>query len=283
MTNRISGTIAFIGGGNMAGAIIQGLVNTQSAQKEQITIAVNSEQSQQAWQEQGYEHVYVQPDSELSSADIWVLAVKPQVMHDVVQQYRGQLRDNTLVISVAAGINCDSLAQWLGSSQVPYQRLIRAMPNTPSLIGQGVVGIYGAQEVDAQDMARAQALFAPCGKVFQLAHENMIDAITGVSGSGPAYVFLFIESLIEGAQALGFDKQQATEIAMATVSGATALAQQSDQDAAQLRKNVTSKGGTTAAALAVFEEQGFKHIVAQAMQAASKRGSELAKELAKPH
>ena len=272
--------VAFIGGGNMAQALGKGMLGQQCSAQQMLVIDP-SESAQAAWQSFGVS-TQAQPDGALSACNIWFLAVKPQLLADVVAQCRPYLQANTLVISVAAGIRALDLSHWLGSAQQPFTRLIRCMPNTPAFVRQGVTGMLALSGVQAEERARAQQLLESVGAVVWVDHEQALDAVTALSGSGPAYVFLFLESLIAGGVALGLTEAQAQQLALQTVSGAAALAQQATEPIAQLRKNVTSEGGTTAAALAVFEQHDFRHLVAQALAAAAQRADELATEFAQP-
>lgn len=272
-------TISFIGGGNMASALAAGLIGKRCSAHDVHIIDPNDD-TLRRWQELGTTVAKV-PDAVLSSRRVWIFAVKPQVMKEVVALCRPYLQPDTLVISIAAGIESASIAQWLGSAQQPWNRLIRCMPNTPALIGAGVTGVMALQEVSQDDKTIAQQLLRTVGEVVWVDTDQEIDAVTALSGSGPAYVFLFIEALIEGGKKLGLTGQQARTLALATLNGATQLAALSHETPAVLRERVTSKGGTTAAALAVFEQAGFSDVVLQAMQAANHRAAELSVEFAK--
>jgi pyrroline-5-carboxylate reductase len=202
-------------------------------------------------------------------------------MREVVLQCRPWLQPNTLVISIAAGISIESLGKWLGDETKPYGYIVRCMPNTPALVGAGVTGMSAPSTTTAADRARATALLSTVGEVVWVDSDRAIDAVTALSGSGPAYVFLFIESLIQGGLALGLSEQQSRDLALSTLAGATKLAQQSPESPSVLRERVTSKGGTTAAALDVFAQQGFSTTVGQAMAAADRRAAELSLEFGK--
>jgi len=185
-----------------------------------------------------------------------------------------------LVISIAAGIESSTLAEWLGTD-TPWTKLVRCMPNTPALIGAGASGLLALDGVSEADKAVAQLLFKSVGEYVWVESDKQLDAVTAVSGSGPAYVFLFLESMIKGGLELGLTAEHARKLALATLHGATELAALSPETPATLRERVTSKGGTTAAALAVFESQGFEHTVRAAMRAAYDRAGELATDFAK--
>lgn len=271
--------LAFIGGGNMASALASGLIGKRCGAGDVHIIDVNESILGQ-WREKGTS-VALAPDSLLSEQRIWVFAVKPQVMRETVAACKPFLRPDTLVISIAAGISSQTLADWLGEPGKPWTRLVRCMPNTPALIGAGAAGLLALPGVTEQDKAQAQLLFRAVGQVAWVDSDEQIDAVTALSGSGPAYVFLFIEALIEGAVKLGLSAEQARTLALATLNGATQLAALSPETPATLRERVTSKGGTTAAALGVFEQRDFSAMVQQAMQAAFDRAAELSQEFSK--
>lgn len=263
----------------MASALAAGLIGKRCAAHDVHVIDVN-EPTLTRWREQGATAALA-PDATLSSRRVWIFAVKPQVMKEVVALCRPYLQPDTLVISIAAGIPSAALAQWLGTAQAPWQRLIRCMPNTPALIGAGAAGVMALDGVSQDDKTVAQQLLRAVGEVVWVDSDEQLDAVTALSGSGPAYVFLFIEALIDGAKKLGLTDDQSRTLALATLNGATQLAALSPETPATLRERVTSKGGTTAAALAVFEERQFVSIVQQAMQAAYDRAAELALESVK--
>lgn len=266
--------IAFIGGGNMASAISAGLIGKRCAAQDVLVIDPN-ETVRERWQQQGTLTAATVNDS-LTQQRIWVFAVKPQQMKAVVQQCAPFIQPDTLVISVAAGIAAQDIGQWLGQDGTPHNRVIRCMPNTPAFIGCGATGLMALEEVAPADKAIAEMLFKTVGEYVWVEDDQAIDAVTALSGSGPAYVFLFLEALIQGGIAQGLSSTQARKLALATVSGATELAALSPLPLSELRANVTSEGGTTAAALTVFEQQHFSAIVHQAMAAAKQRAAELA-------
>lgn len=272
--------IAFIGGGNMAAAIIDGMLEQGSCSVDKLLISVNSESSLQKWQSKGVSNVQIGPSAAFAEADVWVLAVKPQMMQAVLQAYQGYFTADKLVISVAAGLTVDSLSYFLSGSSGDNLKIIRTMPNTPSLIGEGVIGAFCSVSVTEQDREQFSSIFKACGRLDFFEQESMLDAVTGLSGSGVAYVYLFAEALVEGAEALGYDPIMARKHAVQTLKGATLMMEQSTDDLASLRQSVTSKKGTTEQALAVFQARGLKEIVAAAMLAAHDRAQELAAELA---
>lgn len=268
--------LAFIGGGNMASALSAGLIGRRCAASDVLVIDPNLE-VRQKWVEQGVQ-VSESITEQLAAQRIWLFAVKPQQMKQVVQQCQPYIRPDTLIISVAAGISAEQIALWLGEPKKPYNRVIRCMPNTPAFIGCGATGLMALDAVDDGDKQIAEMLFKTVGEFVWVENDQAIDAVTALSGSGPAYVFLFLEALIRGGIEQGLSAEQARKLAFATLSGATQLAALSPLPLEQLRANVTSEGGTTAAALAVFDQQHFTTIVQQAMQAANDRAAELAKE-----
>lgn len=271
-------TLAFIGGGNMANALASGLIGKRCA-ADKVHVVDPHEAGLHSWRERGCS-TSARADASLARQRVWVLAVKPQQMKEVVMQCRPYLQPDTLVISIAAGITSETLGRWLGSTEQPWVRLVRCMPNTPALIGAGATGLLAGAGVDAQDKAVTELLFKAVGQFSWFDSDDQLDAVTALSGSGPAYVFLFLEALIEGGTQLGLSPEQARKLALATLSGATELAALSPDSPATLRERVTSKGGTTTAALQVFEQQGWTGTVCTAMQAAYVRAGQLAAESA---
>lgn len=269
-------SIAVIGGGNMANALVSGWLN-QGCPASQILIIELSESLRAQWQARGV-NVAAAPDSLLSTYAVWIYAVKPQQMREVVLSTRPFIGSDTLVISIAAGISIDSLSKWLGSASEGYSHVVRCMPNTPALVAAGVTGMAAPASLSTSERHLATSLLSAVGQAVWVDSDQSIDAVTALSGSGPAYVFLFLESLIEGAVELGLSAEQARKLALATLAGSTELATASVDSPSVLRERVTSKGGTTAAALDVFRNNNFTSIVKQAMRAADVRAAELSKE-----
>ena len=269
-------SVAFVGGGNMANALVSGLLG-QGCPASQLHVLEVAEALREQWRGRGIS-VASAPDASLSAQQVWIFAVKPQQMREVVLQSKPWLKPNTLIISIAAGISLKSLSSWLGSPEQPYQYVVRCMPNTPALVRAGVTGMVAVEGLAQSAKDIATDLLSAVGQVVWVDNDQAIDAVTALSGSGPAYVFLFLESLMAGAQALGLSAEQSRTLALATLAGSTQLAAESTETPAVLRERVTSKGGTTAAALDVFAEQHFSMIVAQAMAAADARAAELSKE-----
>ena len=212
----------------------------------------------------------------LTGADLVVFAVKPQQMQNAARAVAPHLdrAPGIVVLSIAAGIRIADLARWLGG----HRRLVRAMPNTPALVGKGISGACAAAGVDAAACARCASVLEAGGDVVWLAEESMLDAVTGVSGSGPAYVFYFLEALEQAARELGFSAADARRLAYATFDGAIALAKANADDPAMLRAQVTSKGGTTERAIAAMEAGGVKDEIVAAVKAAAQRARELGDE-----
>ncbi|BAK78740.1 pyrroline-5-carboxylate reductase [Pseudogulbenkiania sp. NH8B] len=258
--------ITFIGGGNMASAIISGLAK-QGGHRISV-VEPSADKRNQLEQAYGVTALE-QPPQHLSADDVVVLAVKPQQLKDVCLALAPVL-GNALVVSIAAGVGIAALARWLGSG-----RIVRVMPNTPAMVGKGVSGLFAPLGLAEGDRNNAAAIMAAVGKVFWLENESGIDDITAVSGSGPAYVFYFIESMIAAARELGFDDATARQLVLGTFDGAVELAKQSDLDVATLRANVTSKGGTTERAVARFEADGIKAAIQAGMQDCRARSVEL--------
>lgn len=269
-------SVAFIGGGNMANALVSGLLG-QGCPASQLHVLEVAEVLREQWRARGIS-VASAPDASLSTQQVWIFAVKPQQMREVVLQCKSWLKPNTLIISIAAGISLNALSSWLGSPEQPYQHVVRCMPNTPALVRAGVTGMVAVEGLAQSAKDIATDLLSAVGQVVWVDNDQAIDAVTALSGSGPAYVFLFLESLMAGAQALGLSSEQSRTLALATLAGSTQLAAESPETPAVLRERVTSKGGTTAAALDVFAEKHFSTIVAQAMAAADARAAELSKE-----
>lgn len=269
-------TIAFIGGGNMATALGSGLIGKRCGAHDVHVIDINPA-ALESWAQQGCTTATT-PDARLASRRIWLLAVKPQFMKETVAGLRPYLQTDTLVVSIAAGISAETLGRWLGTPEQPFTRVVRSMPNTPALIAAGATGLMAGEGVLEEERAQVQLLFKAVGEVVWVKDDQAIDVVTSLSGSGPAYVFLFLEAMISAAVEQGMEPSQARRLALATVTGATQLAGLSHEDLSTLRERVTSQGGTTAAALEVFEKQDFVGTVRRAMQAAADRAATLAQE-----
>lgn len=278
MTSLLNLKIVFIGGGNMASALIGGLIK-KGAQASNISVADPFEPTRKTLETtfKVSTSASIQNISEkIEKSDILVLAVKPQQFKEAAAELAlvfEKSNNKPLCLSVAAGIRTEDMARWLN-----HDRLIRAMPNTPALIGQGMTGLFASKASTQQDQSYAESICQAVGKITWVTEEKQIDDITAVSGSGPAYVFSFIEALEKAAVAQGLTKEQAHLLATQTVLGAATLAAQSSESAQTLREKVTSKGGTTYAALQVLDQKNWSDIIAQAVAAASARGAEMGKE-----
>ena len=265
--------ILFLGGGNMANALIGGILKQGFAPGDIDVIDPGAEPRAKLTAAYAV-NCHESAKSVASGFDIVVLAVKPQQMKAAVAPLAGKL-GSALVISIAAGLDMAALSRWLGG----HRQIVRCMPNTPALIGAGITGLCALPEVSADQRASADRVLKAVGTTVWIDDEAKIDGVTAISGSGPAYVFLFIEALQQAAAELGFTPEQGRQLAIETVQGAAALAAQSDEPAATLRERVTSKGGTTAAALQVMAERGVKDGIVAGCHAAAARGAELGKIL----
>ena len=263
--------IAFIGGGNMASAIIGGLIR-QGLPATQIEVVEPYAPTREALQHQ--HGITAQPAASeaLGRAGIVVWAVKPQTFKDAAAQAR-PFTTGALHLSVAAGIRSDSMAQWLGS-----ERIVRTMPNTPALVGKGMSALYARAAVTAAERQSIETIMASTGETLWVEHEKQLDAVTALSGSGPAYVFYFLEAMTRAGAGMGLSSEQAYRLAVATFAGAAELARQSSESAAVLRERVTSKGGTTYAALQSLQADGVGPAFERALQAAEHRAQELGDE-----
>ncbi|QID16888.1 pyrroline-5-carboxylate reductase [Nitrogeniibacter mangrovi] len=265
--------IGFIGGGNMARALIGGMCAKGFAAADILVVEPRAE-GQAALAADFGVHTRGAVDEALLGCDIIVLAVKPQQMRAAVAPLAGRL-ERQVVVSIAAGLRAADIGRWLGG----YTRLVRCMPNTPALIGAGMTGLYADPVVSAAEREQVEAILTAVGRAVWIDDEAGMDAVTAISGSGPAYVFHFIEALEAAGRALGFDEATARTLAIGTVEGAARLAAQSDEAPAVLRERVTSKGGTTAAALAALAADDFAGIIARAVEAARARGQAMGDEL----
>ena len=267
--------IAFLGGGNMATALIGGLI-AKGTDPRSITVVEVSPAARERLGERYPVHIAPAPDTESQRCDVLVVAVKPQDAKAAVKSFSGSVQGK-LVISIAAGVTLESLSRWLGG----HRKLVRCMPNTPALIGAGIAGLYALPEVSAKEKTAAESILAAVGEVVWVGEERLLDPVTAVSASGPAYVFWFIEQLAASAEKLGLPAEVSRKLALHTVLGAAKLAASSSEPPATLRRNVTSKGGTTEAALQVFDEEKLAERFMRAVEAASRRATELGREQGK--
>lgn len=267
--------ITFLGGGNMASALIGGLLNNGFPAKDIAVIEIGAE-NRVRLERNLRVRCYASPETEALQCDALLLAVKPQQMREACTSLQKLIKEQ-LVISIAAGLRLKDLSRWLGG----YDRLIRTMPNTPALISSGVTGMFAMPTVTEAERLGAERVMQAVGSTLWVEHEAQIDALTAISGSGPAYVFLFIEALQQAATELGFSSRHARQLAIETTLGAARLAAQSEEAAGVLRERVTSKGGTTEAALRTMAEHGLKEAIIAGAMAANARGSELGELLGK--
>lgn len=265
--------LAVIGGGNMASAIIAGLAKLPGCPR--ITVSEPDAAKRAAFAAQG--HTAVASNAEaIAAAEVVLLAIKPQMATAVLGELARTWTAKHLLVSILAGTPTKRLEAGLAVGGSPAPRVVRAMPNTPLAIGLGMVGICPGLNAGPADLVVAEALFAPCAKVLRC-DESRMDAITAVSGSGPAYFFRFAEALLHGAMQLGFSRDEAVLLIGTTGAGSWQYLLQSGFEAARLREQVTSPGGTTAAALEVVNRAGFDALWAEALAAAERRGQELAR------
>ena len=264
-------SIAFIGGGNMARSLIGGLV-ARGHDPRTIHVAEPVQTLREALAADFGVLVFEDGARAVADAGTWVLATKPQVLRAVCESLVTQAQaSRPLVVSIAAGITAAQLERWLGGDIA----VARTMPNTPALLGAGVTGLFASDRVDAAGRDFAESLLSAAGKTVWIEDESQMDAVTAVSGSGPAYVFLLAEAMVDAGIAEGLPAEAARALALQTVLGAARMLTESDVDAAELRRRVTSPNGTTQAAIEAFEAGGLRALVADAIHAARVRGAEL--------
>jgi len=267
--------ITFIGGGNMARAIIGGLRNKGFASGKMRVVEAQPETREKLQTDYGIRG-FASPEQAVPLGDVLIMAVKPQQMRVAARQV-APILSGQLVVSIAAGIRVADLSRWLGG----HPLLVRCMPNTPALIGAGITAAYAAPEVSKEQRTSATQVMEAVGKVLWVDDEALLDPVTAVSGSGPAYVFYFIEAMQKAATALGLTPQQANALSLETFLGAARLAAESTEPVSVLRERVTSKGGTTEAALASMTTDRVTEAIARAIREASDRGRQLGNELGK--
>jgi pyrroline-5-carboxylate reductase len=264
-------SIVFIGGGNMASAIIGGLLKAGRAADSLLVVDPGEAQRDKLHADFGV-RALAAADASLAAAALVVWAVKPQYFQAAAAPC-APFVSKALQLSVMAGIPSGAIARASGSP-----RVVRAMPNTPALIGQGIAGLYARDGVTTEEKAEVEAVLAPTGRTLWVAREDDLDAVTALSGSGPAYVFYFVEAMMQAATEMGLSAEQGKQLALATFAGATSLAQASSEPPELLRERVTSKGGTTYAALTSLEASGVKAAFVKALKAAQMRAHELGEE-----
>jgi pyrroline-5-carboxylate reductase len=263
-----SSPIAFIGGGNMASALVGGLLKAGRAASSIHVVEPFEAQRHKLVQQFGVV-VHAAAGAALDACGLVVWAVKPQLFAQAAAPCAPFVGE-ALQLSVMAGIRSAAIVRATGS-----ERVVRAMPNTPALIGQGIAGLYARDAVGPAERAAVEQVLAPTGQLLWVAREEDLDAVTALSGSGPAYVFYFVEAMMQAAVDMGLSEAQGRTLALATFAGATALAQQADEPPALLRERVTSKGGTTHAAISSLQADGVKAAFVKALRAAQQRAREL--------
>jgi pyrroline-5-carboxylate reductase len=263
--------IAFIGGGNMAAALVAGLLRAGRSPADLCAVEIDAARCAQLRQQYGIGAVTA-PDESLADAGTVVLAVKPQFMRQACEAARPHL-GQPLIVSVAAGIRSADIARWLGRPAI-----VRTMPNTPALIGRGVTGMAATAQVSQAQRELAESILRAAGEVVWFDDEAQLDAVTALSGSGPAYVFYFIEALVRAGTELGLTAEQARRLAVQTFVGASHLAAESAEPLQTLRERVTSRGGTTAAALSWLQASAVEARIAEAVHAAHRRAAEMGEE-----
>jgi pyrroline-5-carboxylate reductase len=266
--------ICFIGGGNMATSLIGGLI-AQGHSADSISVSDPNESQRDQLKQQYAVNTFAECGPAMENADIVVLAVKPQVMKAVASNAAAAIESNAkqpLFVSIAAGINLFSLQSWLGEAQA----IVRCMPNTPSLIQMGASGLFANEHTSIVQKNLAETVLKAAGIVQWVQSEAEIDAVTAISGSGPAYYFLLMEAMIDAGVDLGLSRETASELTLQTAVGAAQMAKESDVDVAELRRRVTSPGGTTEQAINTFESAHLRDIVKAAVNAANRRSGELA-------
>ena len=260
----------FVGAGNMASSLVGGLIGSGVSGSDITVVDINEAACDALEQKFGVNSLKSVADMQPGAAV--VIAVKPNIVETVCSDLAS--KEVSLVISVAAGVTASSIEQWIGSATP----VVRCMPNTPALLGLGATGLFANEHCTAEHKEQAQALLNTAGTTQWVSNESALDAVTALSGSGPAYFFYLIEHMAKSAQALGLEPELAREFAIETAFGAASMARAREHSPSVLRENVTSKGGTTAAALNVFNEHGLDDIVKKAMQAAHDRAKALGEE-----
>jgi pyrroline-5-carboxylate reductase len=265
--------VAFIGGGNMAAAMIGGMLQQNYHAADIAVIDVSAEARERLGRELGVQ-AHATPALAVPVAELLIMAVKPQQVRDAAKSL-GPFLSDQLVLTIAAGITTDTLSRWLGN----YRNIVRAMPNTPALVRAGITALFAMSEVTTTGRTVAADLLGAVGETVWVDHEDQLDAVTALSGSGPAYVFYFLQAMQEAGRKLGLSEATARKLSQQTFLGAAKLALQSDETPEALRARVTSKGGTTEAALQVLESSAVKTLLVTAIEAGAARSRELGHEL----
>jgi pyrroline-5-carboxylate reductase len=262
--------IAFIGGGNMGEAMLAAMLTNNLAATRDMIVSDVSETRRQYLSQKYAVNVSADNLPVITDKNVIVLAIKPQTLANVMAELKGHLKPNQLLLSIIAGARIDTLRQGLN-----HKSIVRSMPNTPAQIGEGVTVWTATKEVTDQQKKIARAILGAMGKEFYASDESFLDMATAVSGSGPAYLFYFVESMIDAAVKIGLPNEMAKEMVIGTVLGATHLVQQSGKEPSELRRMVTSPDGTTAEAIRKFEESGFSNLIYQAVKAAYEKAQKL--------
>lgn len=271
--------LAFIGGGNMARSLIGGLIaNGMSA--DSIHVADKQPDTLNSLTSRYPVQTFTDNRKAIEGADVIIVAVKPQQLQDVVKQLNPYWQEQQLLISIAAGIRIDDISRWLGKSNAS---IVRAMPNTPALVEAGATALFANQYVTHQQHELAESILRACGLAIWLQDEKHMDAVTALSGSGPAYFFLVMEAMEKAAIELGLPEETARLLCLETAFGAAKMALESGESASTLRKQVTSPGGTTERAIHELEDGGLPGLFENALVAAALRARELANELGQDH
>lgn len=270
----IPNQITFIGGGNMARSLISGLL-ANGVNAQQIRVVDPNEAQRQQIAHMNIA-TYATQDEAVAGSDVLVLAVKPQLMANVAQDLSSFVqRTKPLVVSIAAGIRCDDLSRWLGN----HAAIVRTMPNTPAMVQSGATGLFANAQVSVAQKGQAESIMRAVGITLWVSDETQLDAVTALSGSGPAYFFFMMEAMIAAGEQLGLDTKTAQLLTVQTAFGAAKMAIESKVDPATLRAQVTSPNGTTERAIATLQAKAFSETITEAMQAAHMRAAELAQEL----
>jgi pyrroline-5-carboxylate reductase len=267
--------ITFIGGGNMASALISGLANPPRSDLR-IRVVEPSEPARMRLEETFSLKTFTDAALAIEGADVVLLAIKPQIMSTVLDGLAGHVQPGQLVLSIAAGVTMSSIEAQLGHGQA----VVRCMPNTPALIGHGITGMVAGRNCSRKQRTRAEEIMSAASEVVWLEDERLMDAVTAVSGTGPAYFFLLTEALAAAARELGLPAATADRLAAITCFGAGAMVASSPDEAEELRRRVTSPGGTTEAAMAVLEDGDFRDLLSRAVRAARDRSKELSGQAA---
>jgi pyrroline-5-carboxylate reductase len=262
--------IAFIGGGNMGEAILAALLENKLCKPSDIAVSDIVEPRRQYLKEKYGINVTADNKAAIKGREVLVLAVKPQNINEVLADLSGNLKHDQVILSIAAGVRIATIIKGTG-----HDKIVRSMPNTPAQIGLGISGWTATPQVTDKQKKLAKSILGTLGKEIYFNEEEYLDKVTAISGSGPAYVYLFAESLIDGAIELGLAERDAETLVLQTILGAAHLMDKSDKKPAELRRNVTSKGGTTERAIEVFEKSNLAGIVAKAVKAALQRAKEL--------